>query len=905
MKKFDLGNYLKRIQALGGTPNVAEAVHRCLADALQGFEASSRSISMLCPSAKMACAMKVGSKLENAAKLTFDYSPQVEGYYFKVGELAFRYQEKGRTCGIRHRPDALRLLLPFAGAQKQEFVASDYIRFAEIKASDWLVAKSKDGDRYTFDATTQRYRCIGAEAAAAEMYGFGYDVLTERDFDPVLVANVEYLQIYYGGNTPQVPPTVTKRAREVVASDQGISFRALLASVDGLTADRFNTLLAGHQLYVPLHVCQLDFADSVQVFTDRVTCEALTGLCTPKTPDRLVVRGRFPRFEPNEIITMRGKNYRVTIAGTNEVQLRGERGNSTVITRQELTRLLKERQISSLGIPKDGREEAKKILLTTSPIEMNAALARFETIKLVLNGTMPTSHARARLPNFSNWLAKAKKAAREFDTPLVGLIDGRRRQGYHGSHLTPAAEALIAEVIESVYASARAPKKCSAYARYRELCRERNASPVSEKTFLRRIGRFHADKLDGRRKGSFASAASAPPVDHETLLMSGGRWFMHVAHADEYIADIAQVFPELGIPLGTAWLVVMIDSFSRTVLAAIATFEDPSYITTMVLLRECVVRWGRLPEILFVDNGAAFKNTSLALYAKYYGMQLCWRPPGKPRWGAEIERFVGDFNQRITNELPGATKVLNQLRRVSRSHHPDRLAVFGLKFLGQIAEEWCYRVFDSLPHAGLHGKTPAQMRTISQTEHGKRLHIAISDDPLHEIVSLPAPEGDGTAKVQAHDGVQVANLYYWNTRFHDPEIVGTRVDVRYDPFDITKVYAFVRDEWVQCDCVKLLRLRRLSRVDLCAASLEIRKGRSDYNKRRTETLTRVEAFLDATTKSGEELARLLRARESAYQFLKRISPRIDRGEDDVGPAAAATASAPIPKIPGFGVNVHG
>jgi hypothetical protein len=118
------------------------------------------------------------------------------------------------------------------------------------------------------------------------------------------------------------------------------------------------------------------------------------------------------------------------------------------------------------------------------------------------------------------------------------------------------------------------------------------------------------------------------------------------------------------------------------------------------------------------------------------------------------------------------------------------------------------------------------------------------------------------------------------------------------PLDITKVYAFVRDEWVQCDCIKLLKLRRLSEVDLAAASLNIRKGRSDYNRAREATLEKVDAFLDTQQKSGEALAQLLRTKESAKQFLDSIRPpKLD--DDDEPKSTSSGDPSPRTPIPGF------
>ena len=570
------------------------------------------------------------------------------------------------------------------------------------------------------------------------------------------------------------------------------------------------------------------------------------------------------------------------------------------MTRKDLERMLKDGGIVSLGVPVNAEAEARKTLLSTSPAKLKAAVDRLAILQPVLDG-IRSAKSLLQLHNAKEWLRRARKADIQYSNPLIGCIDFRDRQGWRGSHISEPSETLIKEVIEKTYVSKLASKKSAAYREYLRICKERGRTPVSCKTFRTRIARYAADEVAKKRAGAMAAAAHEAPVSQETLLYGGGRYFLHVGHMDEFIFDLSLVFPELGLALGTGWISGMQDSYTRTVLAVVFSFEGPSYITTMMVLRECVARWGRLPEILFMDNGAGYKNTSLVLFAKYYGVQLCWRPPGKPRWGGSLERFGGDSNHRVADELPGATKILNKFRRLSKSHHPDTLAIFGLQAISEVYRNWAYNEFDNLPHGGLHGRTPRAQREISQMEHGARPHLKISDDPLFHILSLPAAEADGKLKVQAKDGIQVSNLYYWHPKFHDPLVVGTYVDARWDPFDITHAYAYVGGEWVECSCTQLIKMRRLSKEDLCAASLEIRKGRSDYNRQGDSIKVRVADFLDATRKSGEELAHLLRTKESARQFLSRmVPPRLD---DDT-PSANSVPGTPPPKphIPGFAGN---
>ena len=52
----------------------------------------------------------------------------------------------------------------------------------------------------------------------------------------------------------------------------------------------------------------------------------------------------------------------------------------------------------------------------------------------------------------------------------------------------------------------------------------------------------------------------------------------------------------------------MTDAYSRRFLAVYLTFDPPSYRSVMMVLRICVQRFGRLPQILVVDGGREFNS---------------------------------------------------------------------------------------------------------------------------------------------------------------------------------------------------------------------------------------------------------------------------------------------------------
>ncbi|MFL9458721.1 hypothetical protein AB0758_47995 [Tolypothrix bouteillei VB521301_2] len=58
-----------------------------------------------------------------------------------------------------------------------------------------------------------------------------------------------------------------------------------------------------------------------------------------------------------------------------------------------------------------------------------------------------------------------------------------------------------------------------------------------------------------------------------------------------------------GRNLGRPWLTLLIDAYSRRILALYLTFDPPSYRSCMMALRSCIQRFGRFPGAVVVDGG--------------------------------------------------------------------------------------------------------------------------------------------------------------------------------------------------------------------------------------------------------------------------------------------------------------
>ncbi len=148
-----------------------------------------------------------------------------------------------------------------------------------------------------------------------------------------------------------------------------------------------------------------------------------------------------------------------------------------------------------------------------------------------------------------------------------------------------------------------------------------------------------------------------------------------IAHMDHTELDIELVCSQTGRPLGRPWLSLMLDAFSRRVLALHLTFDPPSYRSCMMLARECVRRHQRLPQIVVVDGAAEFRGAYFeALLARYECIKKT-RPGAKPRFGSVCERVFGTANTQFVHTLTGNTQLLRHARQVTKAVDPRGRAV--------------------------------------------------------------------------------------------------------------------------------------------------------------------------------------------------------------------------------------
>ena len=163
-----------------------------------------------------------------------------------------------------------------------------------------------------------------------------------------------------------------------------------------------------------------------------------------------------------------------------------------------------------------------------------------------------------------------------------------------------------------------------------------------------------------------------------------------------------------------------------------------------------------LPKVVYVDNGSAFVSSQLLRALATLGIQLTHSTPGRPAGRGKIERFFRTVREQFLVELaaPGAVDKVD-----------------GLTGLNELFAAWVETVY----HHRVHSETgqPPLERFLAAGPP-----VLPAPSQLHEAFLWAARRTvTKTATVSLHGNVYAV----------DAALVGRRVEVVFDPFDLTQL----------------------------------------------------------------------------------------------------------------------
>jgi putative transposase len=168
-----------------------------------------------------------------------------------------------------------------------------------------------------------------------------------------------------------------------------------------------------------------------------------------------------------------------------------------------------------------------------------------------------------------------------------------------------------------------------------------------------------------------------------------------------------------------------------------------------------------LPDLLYVDNGSAFSSAQLQRVCAVLGIRLVHSQPGRPQGRGKVERFFRTVRERFIVELEGRD-----------------LAT--LEELNRLFQAWLHQSYHQAVHSETR-ETPLARYTASTP---RRADAGDDTELLRQAFlwrELRTVSKTATVSLQG------------NRYEVDQALVGCRVELLYDPFDLDRIEVRYRE----------------------------------------------------------------------------------------------------------------
>jgi putative transposase len=707
----------------------------------------------------------------------------------------------------------------------------DSAGWMECKTSEDLEKLAiKSPNRYCRNGEGQ-WCCPPGEAYASER-GLYYRVRSSAEINWVLQRNLLFLEDYLRFDHASVTGFVDRAIKAVVQMEPGILLRDVLARVkDVANHDDMYLLIASGEVYVDLGAAAIVEPERVRVFANAETAAACKHAC----PER-------------------------------------------------------QHSIGANGVtnsPPQAHGEAFRLLTSASEQDLKRANERFHLVKRHLEGESITTAVAERTLRW--WLAQYRLAMERYGNGYVGLLPKTGSRGNRTHRLPEESRNLLAEIVANDYENLKQKTKAASWWALKRTCEEKGIVAPSYVTFCLAVRERPACEQTLKREGRRAAYAHEPfHFELQATTPRHGDRPFEIGHIDHTELDVEVVCSHTGRPLGRPWMTILTDAFSRRGLSLFLTFDAPSYRSCMMILRECVRRHGRLPQVLVIDGGLEFQSTYFETLLARYEVTKKTRPPAQARFGSVCERLFGTTNTQFIHNLRGNTQITRNVRQLTKSVNPKGQAVWTLGALEERLSEYVFEIYDTIVHPAL-SQSPRGAFIAGLESGGLRRQRIIAYDEGFLIATLPTTP-KGVAKIVPGRGVKVNQIHYWADRFRKPAIEGTRVAVRYDPFDAGTAYAFVERQWVRCHSEHHTIFQGKSEKEIFLASSELRRRHQGCTRGKAATVRKLADFLQSIESEEILLEQRMRDREaqSARHAQMTIAATLPGNGDDEPPAPEGT-----------------
>lgn len=774
----------------------------------------------------------------------YEYSNDVLEYYDQPGKVKLAYSTTaGRPVTALSTPDFFVLRRDGTAGWEECKPESELCRLAEksnrfcMIADQWICPPGSD---------------------YAERYGLYFRVRSSSEINWVYQRNLEFLDDYFRDpNPPPLDPRTASLVTAIISCRQGLMLSDLFVHAGDISRDEIYYMIANREIYVDIYSSLLVEPDHVPVFTDEFN----STVCTPITPPENAIR-REPMitFSTGEKMVWDDKLFEIVNAAGERIWLKSPVGNLLDVSALDIYTLVQQGHICA--VPEAKKPDPLATLKGKDPHALATANERYTAILPFLQNAINEKPERS----IYRWIKAYRDAEAQFGNGYYGLLPNTHNRGNRNAKLPQESINLIRDSLEELYLTTDQPTVIAVYGNYLNRCESANVIAASRKTFGKQLRDLNREDIERKRRGNRAA------YKYETFYWRlytttprhGDRPF-EIGHIDHTELDIQLVDKRTRKPLGRPWLTLMIDAWSRKILAFSLSFENPSYRSCLLVLRDCVQRHSRLPQTIVVDNGKEFHSAYFESFIAFYQLIKKERPPAKARFGAVIERIFGTTNTQFIYNLKGNTQIMKNVREVTKSVNPSTHAVWTIEAMNHSICRFFFEEYETLCHPAL-GESPRDAFIRGRFEFGTRPFRLIPYTEDFTFSTLPSTR-KGTAKVILSRGIKIRHIYYWCPEFGLAGIPGAQVPVRYDPFNVGIAYAYVRNAWVKCISEFYTVFSGLTELELRAISNEIIKRYALHSQKYEINAQQIAVFIGEM----KEQEQLLRAQQLAAETKQPVS----------------------------------
>jgi len=848
-------------------------IGRYVVDAIRASEPGRRvgrgalNVATRFASRKMGCVIQAEShKCELPALYLWEHDPDTYEFYDQPPKVKLTYLNGG-------------------GKRVSPLSTPDYF-LIQKNWMGWVECKTEEELQQSYDGGSERFipdgkggwRCPPGEAYA-EPYGLGFRVYSSKETNWIVIRNLEFLAEYLQENCPMPAPETREALMRQFGNERWLLLQELLAT-DGVSADMVFTLIAFGHLFIDFEHELLSEPGFTNVCRDPLGAEVYQqqkrGACKQTTTSLHSVL-----LAGGTTIVWDGFPWRILNVGASEVCLEDPDKNILTLRLDTLQSLVVNGSISGIPLEVDSRHDhAADILKRAAPIDLGRAVMRAHLLDGLDDGSITVSQRVLR-----KWQKLAREGEIAYGNRFVALLPRISARGNRLRKVDSEVVEVMNMVIDTEVLTASKANITICYGNLINLCDAQGLLPPSEKTFRAEIKRRREEIVILARQGRRAAYNITEfcwQIDQSTP-RHGERPF-EIGHIDHTELDVELVDSRTGANLRRPWLTVLLDAFTRLVLAFYLTFDPPSYRSCMAVIRLSVQRHGRIPMTIVVDRGSDFESVYFESLLARLGCHKKSRPTAKARFGSVIERFFGVNNTAFIHNLVGNNQALQRPRSMSPSHDPRRLAVWTLPALIDAFEAFVDTVYANVPHPAL-GMSPKDAMARGLAMSGNRSHVLIPFSDEFKCLCMPTTPL-GNAVVRTGRGIKIKGIFYWHSSFRESSVVRTSVPLRYDPFDVSSAYALVNGEWVLCRSEYQALLERRTEREIAAISQEIRTLHCLAEARRGVNAAQIAAYIGQARETERVLLQQRRDAE------RQCAEAGNGSEKELSPVVPMIAQAP-------------